>query len=171
MRRNWMMLGLAALVGLILACPAASARPPELTDEEARKDIEALKKELAALRKTYEFDLRSRETEMRLLEDRLRRIEESLARLGPTVTSRQSSYFTPTPPGAVGHVRLINRLGVMARVTVNGVSYTVPPFGSRVVRDVPAGTLVYEVTADGFGLGPPVRTPLSPDETVTLTVY
>ena len=167
MRRNCKTLGLAALTGLLLGTPALSARPPELTDEEARKDIRDIKEELAALRR----DSRLTNAELKVVNERLRRIEEALARLGPSATSRRSSYFTPTPPGGVGHVRLVNRLGVTARAVVNGVPYTVPPFGTRVVRDVPAGGLVYEVTADGFGLGPPVRTPLAPDETVTLTIF
>jgi hypothetical protein len=169
MRRNCKTLGLAALAGLLLGTPALSARPPELADEEARKDIKDIKEELATLRR----DSRLTNAELKTVNERLRRIEEALARLGPTGTSYRRSYFTPTPTpgGAVGHVRLVNRLGVTARAIVNGVPYTVPPFATRVVREVPAGTLVYEVTADGFGLGPPVRTPLAPDETVTLTIF
>ena len=95
MRRNCKTLGLAALAGLLLGTPALWARPPELTDEEARKDIKEIKEELASLRR----DSRLTNAELKTVNERLRRIEEALARLGPTVTSRRSSYFTPTPAG------------------------------------------------------------------------
>jgi hypothetical protein len=157
----------ALLAGLYFVC-ALPAGNTELL-QELQKKVGELKDELATLRKLRELDSKLTNSELRLINERLDRIEQSLARLAPTVTTRTAGSFTPTP--LTGTVRLDNRLGVTAMVTIDGVMYTVPPFSMRVLRDRPAGTLVYEVTADGYGIRPPVRTPLAANETLTLTVY
>jgi hypothetical protein len=41
----------------------------------------------------------------------------------------------------------------------------------RVLRNQPAGTFVYDLSAEGFGLTPPRRRALGANETWTLTIY
>jgi hypothetical protein len=164
---------LAAVSALLVALSCFSAVPAgaqDVTREEFVSEIRKLKDELATLRKLRELDNKLTNAELRLMNERLDRIEQSLARLAPTVTTRAAGSFTPTPI-ATGNVRLDNRLPVTAMVTIDGMMYTVPPLGTRIIRNRPAGSLVYEVTADGYGIRPPVRTPLAANETLTLTIY
>jgi hypothetical protein len=175
MTRRPLLLGLATLLAALLAAPARAgddSKDVELKNEDLKDEVKALKKELASLRKMLAVERRANEVEMKLLNARLDRIERALARLAPDVSRRIASSFTPNGPvQATGVVRLSNRLPVMATVTVNGVAHAVPPLGARLLHNVPAGTVTYEVTADGYGVRPAVRTPLAMGEMLTLTVY
>jgi hypothetical protein len=173
MTRTGKLFGLAALLAALFVGPKALAFPPEEQGEKGEKvekDLADLKREVAELRKLRELDGKLASVEMKLLNERLDRIERTLARLGPPVSTRVSSSFAPdrVPRGTV---RLDNRLPVTASVTLNGATYSVPPFTVQVVRDQPAGSIIYDVLAAGFGLRPPVRTPLAANETLTLTIY
>jgi outer membrane receptor for Fe3+-dicitrate len=176
MTRTWKLLGIGALLA-VFAVPGPS-RADEEDKDQPRSEVQTLKdelrvvkEELATLRRLGETKSRLDALEMRLLHERLDRLEKAVNRLAPGVTTRTASSFTPSDGLTTGTVRLDNRLAVTATVTVNGVPYSVAPFSTRTLRNIPTGAIVYEVTADGFGIRPPVRTPLASNERLTLTVY
>jgi hypothetical protein len=171
MTRIGQLFGVAALVAVTFVSPRVLAGDKELESDPVQKELADLKQELAELRKLHEREGRLSSAEMKLVNERLDRIERTLARLAPPVSTRVSSSFDPAARVPRGTIRLENRLPVQTTVTVNGVPYSVPAFGRRLLRDYPAGPLTYEVTADGFGLRPPVRTSLNGDETLTVSVY
>ena len=160
---------LAAMVALLLGSPAWS-RPPE-TDEDLRRDVRDLKEDLARLRRDVELDRREAANQARRLEERLERMTLALERLSGTGTtsSRPSMAFSPARQ-VTGTIRLENRLGVNARVTIDGIAYTIAPRSVRLLRDQPAGAFSYDVTADGFGQAT-YRSSLANNETLTVTVY
>ena len=160
---------LAVAVALLIGSPAWS-RPPE-TDEDLRKDVRALKEDLARLKRDAELDRAEAATQARRLEDRLDRITLALEKLAGTgtTTSRPSMAVAPVRR-ATGTIRLDNRLGVQARVTIDGLMYTLPPRSVRILRDQATGAFDYDVTADGFGQAS-YRSSLATNETLTVTVY
>lgn len=169
--------GLAVLVATVLAVGSVPAAEPErdIATELAdlKEQVRQLRKELAQMRAVNEIKSRADALEFKILADRLDRLEQTVSRLSsPSTSTRTSSAFSPDGPViATGNVRLVNRLAVTASVTINGVTYSIPPFGSRTVRDLPAGPLVYEATGEGMGMGPPTRSRLAANETLTVTVY
>jgi hypothetical protein len=160
---------LAVLVALLVGSPAWS-RPPEM-DEDLRRDVRDLKEDLARLRRDVELDRREAATQARRLEDRLERITLALEKLSGTGvgSSRASMALSPVRRVA-GTIRLDNRLGVEARVTIDGIVYSIAPRSVRLLRDQPTGAFTYDVTADGFGQAS-YRSSLASNETLTVTVY
>jgi hypothetical protein len=178
-----------ALLAALLLVPAARAADPEKQKptlqqlvEELRKEVDSLKelsKQQSATIKAMDgnlramgggvqkdvADLRKDAEDLRKDIDELKRITRRL-----TVTPRTSASFTPAPL-ATGTLRLNNSLGVTATVYVDGVPYSIPPYTVRTLPARPAGTLVYEATAEGRGMGPAVRSSLAANETLTVTVY
>jgi hypothetical protein len=170
-----------AVFVLILVCPGAGAEPPDKPDSRPMEDLERevrdLKRDVAELRRLRAIESKLLAAEMRLLAERLDRIERTLSRLAPMNGpppggTRVASSFTPTlPSAATGTIRLTNGLEVTAVVTVNGITYTVPPFSSRLLLGQPAGSFVYEAFADTWGRTLPIRSFLGTNETVTLTLH
>jgi hypothetical protein len=168
MRRDWKRLALAALLALGLMCVSARAGESEETiDEKARAELKDLKKEVAELRARFDAIDRRLGEDMRSIREQLDRMESRLSSSG--VITRSAFSISPDVPR--GTIRLVNRLGSMAWVTINGVSYGVPPLETRVVRDQPAGWITYEVTADGWGVRPPVRTLLGTRRALSLVIH
>jgi len=163
--------GLLAVVAALLIGSPAWSRPPE-TDEDLRKEVRELKDDLARLKREVDLDRREAAARARRLEDRLERITQALEKLsgtGATTGSRPSMTVAPDRR-STGTIRLDNRLQVEARVTIDGIMYTIPPRSVRVLRDQPAGAFGYDVTADGFGQAS-YRSTLANNETLTVTVY
>lgn len=165
---------LLALFALFLGSSLLRAADPEL-DGDLRKELNSLKKQLEALRQAQEIESKIQETRFKLIDRRLGRIEKSLKRLERS-SGEQSSSFKPVTPTTLpivntGTLTLTNRLFVPASVTVNGLTYSIPARTTRTLSSVPAGTVTYNVTADGFGIRPTVRTPLGAGEELTLTIY
>jgi hypothetical protein len=149
MKHHGTLAGVVALTAALLIGSPASAGDPELKNEDLRKELRELREDLAALR-----------------------IEESMARLSsPGVITRGAGAFSPTVPAATGAIRLDNRLAVPATVVIDGVAYSVPAFSMRTLPGHPARMITYEVTALGYGVRPAVRTPVNPNETLTLTIH
>ncbi len=167
MKHHGTLAGVFALTAVLLIGSPVSAADAELKNDDLRKELRALHDELAEMR------LRDRMTDLTLrsLDERLRRLEESMARLSPGVVTRGAGAFSPAAPVRTGAIRLDNRLAVPATVIIDGVAHSVPPFSMRVLTGRPAGMTTYEVTAVGYGVRPPVRTAVNPNETLTLTVY
>ncbi|MFM7150350.1 MAG: hypothetical protein ACKO23_10950 [Gemmataceae bacterium] len=110
--------------------------------------------------------------EMKLLSERLDQLEQMVGKTSRS--TRIAGTIDPTRaliPAATGAIRLDNRLGVRARVTLDGVVHILAPFSTKMVREVPAGTVTYDVTADGFGQSSLKRTSLAGNETLTVTIY
>jgi hypothetical protein len=102
----------------------------------------------------------------------LRNLEERLAALEARLSGDERRFsFTPEAPRRTGTLRLENRSPYGATVTVNGIPYPVPAFETRLVQNVPAGALTYEVAADGFGvIRPPVTRTLNAGATLPLYI-
>jgi hypothetical protein len=160
-----------ALAVALLAGPLASAADRELKNDDLRKELSELRDEIAAMRRMHAATSRATDLELRLLNERLDRLENAVARMSSGASTRRAGFFAPGAVPAVSAIRLDNRLAVPATVTIDGVAYSVPAFTVRMLPNRPAGMITYEVTALGFGVRAPVRTPLDANETLTLTIY
>jgi hypothetical protein len=171
MKRHRIVLGLAALLALAvpLFAPARAAADPEEKKSDTQRQLEEVRAELEKLRELTLLQGRMQALEMKLINERLDRIEAGLARMS-TASTRRASSFTPDEPVRRGTLRLSNRLPVTAFVTVNGVTYSVPPFGLRTLRDQPTGALSYEVTATGYYNRAASTTTLGAEETLTVNI-
>ena len=107
--------------------------------------------------------------ELREIRSSIKSLEEKIARMGPT-EQRVSGY--PNGGAAVasktGKVVLINFYSADVLYVINGVTYKLPPGSTKVVENVPAGDLRYEVAADRWGLLESRTTTLVPNDTFTL---
>lgn len=166
---------LAVLALLLTLAPAVRAGDTEDPPRDpVAKHLADLKEEIASLRRLHG----ATNTELRLLTERLERIERSLERLGGTTYGSRSLFTpTPTPPPTpfngrlTGQLRLDNRMAITAYVTIDGITYTVPPLGTRVLRNQPAGMIGYALGGDGLPTGPERRTVLAAGERLTITVF
>jgi hypothetical protein len=170
---------LTVLVALLVGS-LATARPPEEPDD-VRKLLKELKEELAEMRKARALENQVIRQQMNDFRDRLDTVERRLDRVTrrdyyydpdrlSSPSTRGSLSITPAPFRS-GRIRLDNRLGVEALVTIDGIAYTVPPLSVRELRDQPAGRFTYDVTADGYGVSSQRRRTLASGETWTLTIY
>jgi len=161
---------LALVVALGCSLPIRGAEPdgpPNGGKDDLREDIRQLREEVAKLRALQMERDKLAALEFQALSARLSRIEDSLRRLEtPKATGTYSSSFPSR-----GNIRIDNRLGVRAQITIDNVSYTIPALTVQTLRDRPAGSFVYEVTADGYGITTPKRATLVANDTWTLTIY
>lgn len=169
--RTTLLAVLALLLALVPAVRADDGGDPPR--DPVAKQLADLKEEIASLRRLHG----ATNTELKLLNERLERIERSLERLNGS-SSGSRSLFTPTPTptptplnGRTGQLRLENRMAVTAYVTVDGVTYSVPPLGTRLLRNQPTGTIAYALGGDGLLTGPERRTVLAAGERLTITVF
>jgi hypothetical protein len=166
--------GLAVLAALLLG-GLGEARPPEDATNASEdlkrvlKELKELREELADQRKGRDLERQELRGVLNELRGRIDSLERRVDRM-PSASTRGALSITPAASRA-GRLRLDNRLGVRALVTIDGVLYDVPPLTVREVRDHPAGPFTYEVTADGFGVTAPRRRTLASGETWTLTIY
>lgn len=159
---------LAAVIAVLAALwvgTLADARPPE-ADDDVKRQLKEMKDELDTLKRRVELDRQVMKDRLGDLDMKLDRILDQLSR-GST---RRAGSIDPAPL-RTGTIRLDNRLGVPAQVTIDGVLHTVPPLTTRVLRDQPAGSFLYDVTAEGFGITAQRRRTLPANETWTLTIY
>src|SRR5262245_36460288 len=145
MKRTATSAGVLALLAALLIGQATAA-----DKDDAKDDMKTLREDLDALKRKVELDSKLTNTELKLINERLERIEQALDRLNGKTRTRASSSFTPAG-GNLGTLRLDNRMAVEAAVTVDGVTYRVPPLSTHVLRDRPAGTFDYTVTGPGMG--------------------
>jgi chaperonin cofactor prefoldin len=103
-------------------------------------------------------------------------LQGSVKQLSDRVDSLQSklnqtAYKPPTGPTGASTLKIQNRSGVTATVTIDGQSYVLGPYETRLLENRPLGSFTYEVYADGFGriLSPTTRT-LSAGETYTIRI-
>jgi hypothetical protein len=132
------------------ALRAAQAAVQDLRDLQDRLALEprpALPD--ATARRSFSFPPAQ---DLRNLEERLAALEQQLR------TDERRFSFTPEAPRRAGTLRLENRSAVGATVMVNGNPFVVPPFDTRLVRNVPTGTFNFSVLADGFGVIRPTTT-------------
>jgi hypothetical protein len=161
---------LTVLAGLAIGA-VVHARPPEAEDD-LRRQLKELKDEVDTLRRGVELDRQTLRNRLTDLDSKLDRIEGMLRNgaASPPPPIRRASSIDVAPRRS-GTIRLDNRLGVHAEVNIDGTFYTVPPLTVRVLRYQPAGTFVYDVTAEGFGITSPKRSTLVDNTTWTLTIY
>jgi hypothetical protein len=155
---------MVAVLAALLVGALADARPPE-GEDDVKRQLSELRKELDTLKREVELDRQVFRGRLDSMDAKLDRIEQFLRR-----DTRRAGSIDPAPLRQ-GTIRLDNRLGVQATVTIDGVPYTVAPLSARELRNRPAGSFTYEVTADGFGLSGPRRRVLPANETWTLTIY
>jgi hypothetical protein len=147
---------------LIGQAPAAEER------DAPKDDLKTLRDDLEKLKGKTELDARLTNAELRLINGRLDRIEQALDRLESKTRTTTRSAFAPRGDDT-GTLRLDNRMAVEAAVTVDGVTYRVPPLSRRTLRDRPAGAWEDSVTGPGMGLSRR-RTVLNRNETLTVTI-
>jgi hypothetical protein len=176
MKYHGKLAGVLALVAVLFVGSLAPAADQSNADKikELKKEIDTLKKEMEDMRLDREKHREYLAEVFRKLDQRLERIDSSLKQLTERGT-RRSSSFTPgtgaAMPAATGTIRLNNTLAVPATVVLDGTVYTVPAFSVMTLAAQPARMITYEVTAVGYGVRAPVRTPVRPNETLTLTIY
>ena len=166
MKTHSMKAGLVAVVVALVLGSSAWSRPPE-TDEDIRKDLRELKEDLARLKKDVDLDRREAATQARRLEDRLERMAKALEKLAGS--SRRANERDPDQR-TTGTIRLHNRMNVQARVTIDGLMYSIPPRSVQILRNQPTGAFTYDVTGDGFGQAS-YRSTLANNETLTVFVH
>src|SRR5262245_30252753 len=166
-------IALAALLAVLLAAPALRAGEPG-PEDDLKSKVAELTKELADLRKARDRDriaFLELQLQLQTMAARLEKIDRALEKMAAAPSTRRAAAFNPDDPTpATGSVRLDNRMAVTAFVTVNGFTYTVPPFGERTVTGVPAGSFVYQASSDGFVYSLPTRSALEAGRTKTLTI-
>jgi hypothetical protein len=170
MTRPGKMAGVLALLAALLLGSAAVA---EDTDIGLKERLRKAEDEISRLKRQLQLLDRDSRDELNRTADRLDRIERALEKMVNQMSARRAFAFDPerVPARGFGGIRLDNRLGVTAFVTIDGETYRVPPMGIRTLRDQPAGVITYSVRANGFGLiTPSTRTDINPNETLTLTI-
>ncbi len=165
-------LGLA--VALLAAAPAFAA-DPELTEKDkidrVLRELQAVRQEVTDLRASVAAMGQNTQRDVRELARRVEELEHLAERPGSTRT-RISSSFTPSEPAAAtATIRLQNRYSVPATVYVNGQAYSVPPYETRRVANLPSGPFTYEVQAEGYGvIQPAVSRAVNPGETFSIFI-
>jgi hypothetical protein len=173
MKRFGKMFGSTAILATaaLFAGPSAARAGEGEPREDLRSELRRLQDQINVLRKLGDLESRRNEMELRLINDRLERIERALARMtaGPLRSESRFEPSDPAPAGA-GTLRLTNRLPVTTFVRVNGVRYSVPPFATRAILNVPAGPLTYEVSARGYYARATTMSNIGDGETLTVNI-
>jgi hypothetical protein len=160
MRHIWKLLGLAALLALTPA--VARADDPELTPpkwfQKAQEQLELnLKKSFQDLGREVQdakdkalnasLGVEALKSENRLLREELNRLKDEVAHMRKRNGSTTQSFYTP-PASGVGSILIDNRnASWTATVSINGITYVVPPLSSHRVERVPAGAFTYSVVS------------------------
>ncbi|MFQ3650116.1 MAG: hypothetical protein SNJ75_07275 [Gemmataceae bacterium] len=155
-------------LGLLVLAPASgrATQPAGDTPEDTKLAIEALRKQIDDLKRTRDLDYR-------LLSDRLDRMEKLLERIAAGQTGSSKSAFTPVAPAPEsprGLIRLDNRLPVTGFVTIDGITYRVPPLATRTLQSIPVGPISYTLSGEGMGTGPLTRSRVNAGELLTITL-
>jgi hypothetical protein len=142
-----------------------AAEPAGDGPEDLRKQIDQLRTEVADLKRTRDLDYK-------ILSDRFDRMEKLLERIAGQGSITRSGFTptTPAPESATGMIRLDNRLPVTGYVTIDGISYRVPPLATRTLRSMPTGPIDYTLGADGMSTGPITRSRVNAGEMLTITL-
>jgi hypothetical protein len=157
MRHTWKLYSLAAL--LALAPAVARAEDPELTPPKwFQKAQEKLEQTLQQSFQDVHREVEALKAENKLLKDEMNRLKEDRTRLERRMDAlegnrtKRSFYEGPPAPG-FGTILIDNRnASWTAKVSINGVSYIVPPLSSHRVERVPAGPFAYSVvSSNAFG--------------------
>jgi hypothetical protein len=102
------------------------------------------------------------------IRSRLNAIQDAISKFGPS--DRRLSMSPPNGAATnAGRVMLVNLYNDELLFIVNGASHRLPPGGSRLLENVPAGSLNYEVVSGIFGQVDRRLTSLAGGETFTLT--
>jgi hypothetical protein len=156
-------------VYMLMSCLAAASlhasEPAGDGPEDLRRQVELLRNEVADLK-------RARDLDYKILSDRFDRMEKLLERIAGEGGISRSGFTptTPAPESATGIIRLDNRLPVTGYVTIDGVSYRVPPLATRTLRSMPIGAIQYTLGADGMSTGPVTRSRVNAGEMLTITL-
>ena len=98
----------------------------------------------------------------------MKAIQEGIARLGPT---DKRVMMSPPTNGAIttGRVMLVNLYTEDLLFLVNGAPHRVPPGRSKLVENIPVGSVQYVVHSARWGTLENRSTTLAPGDTFTLT--
>jgi len=100
--------------------------------------------------------------------DTLKAIQDGITKLAPT-QKRSSAYPSNGTAANSGRVMLVNQYSDELLFIVNGVGHRLPPQTSKLVENIPVGTLGIEVFSTRFGVFNRQATTLAGGETFTLT--
>lgn len=163
--RTWM--SLVAAISLILPLSSARLRAadPELTLK--KEDFQKLVDKIDKLQKDMTDNaLRGNQTlaELRTIREELQKIRELMERMAVQQgTIRREAGYDPRSvapggaPPAAGTIVLQNDFPATATVHINGQSFTVAPYQTRHVGNVPLGIFQYSVDVEGTGAVEPPR--------------
>jgi hypothetical protein len=165
MRHRGTIAAVIAVLAALTVGTLVNARPPE-NEDDVPTQLRKVRDELNTLKMRVELDRQATKDKLTDIDAKLDRITGMLGGR----STRQAGTIDPAPARS-GTIRLDNRLGVEARVTIDGTEYTVAPLSVRVLRNRPAGPFVYDLTADGFGTTASRQRRLGMNETWTLTIY
>jgi hypothetical protein len=150
--RTWTKFVPAVLLAMSLTLAAAHADTPN-NDKSNSEKISELQKEITDLKREVENLKRGTSQDIREIKDMLQRLAQQ-----PPVVSR--SGYSPAAGGlgnggtsapGTAPVYLRNQYGMNATFRINGQSYTVEPYRTTTVMNVPLGTISWEVSVDGHG--------------------
>lgn len=100
----------------------------------------------------------------------LKALQDAVAKLAAAEASQRLSMSPPNGTIAnTGRVMLVNLYSEELLFIINGASYRVPANKSRMIENVPTGTLRYEVFADRWGSLENRITTLAAGDTFTLS--
>lgn len=138
----------------------------KLEIDKLTAEIDALQKKVAAntaaptpaLDKTFMEETRSS----------LKALQDAVAKIGPT--EKRTMMASPLNGGAkLGRVMIVNLYHDDLLFLINGKDYVIPAGKSRLLDDIPVGTLQYRVHSARWGRLIEQSTTLAPGETFTLT--
>jgi hypothetical protein len=98
----------------------------------------------------------------------MKNLAEAVAKAGSTEKRLSMSPAIGTPAPSYGRVVFNNMYSSELLLIVNGVNYRIPAQMKYVIENVPAGTVRYEIVANGFGSLENQTTTLAPGGTFTL---
>jgi hypothetical protein len=159
--RTWTKLVPAVLLAMSMLAPVHADTPNN--DKSNAEKIAELQKEMNDLKREVENLKRGTAQDIREIKDILRQLAQQPA----PVVSR--SAYSPGAGGSgngggsapgTASVYLRNQYGANATFRINGQPYTVGPYRTTTVTNVPLGTITWEVSVDGHGLIVP-STPVS----------
>lgn len=164
--RTWMTL--IPAVFLVVPVAGSSLRADAETNdkkiEQLQKDVKDLRKDLNDLKdKVNDNSVRGAQvaTDLqdikKMLRDMANRDAVSTREAGYDPRSLQPGASPGAPMPTTATIALHNEYSAPATVRINGQSYTVAPYQTRLVRGVPVGPFQYSVDVEGFGMPEPPR--------------
>jgi septal ring factor EnvC (AmiA/AmiB activator) len=150
--RTWTKLVPAVLLAMSSALAPVCADTPNNDKSNAEK-IAELQKEVNDLKREVKNLKEGTAQDIREIKDLLKQMAQQgpvVSRSGFTPGAGGSGNDGPSAPGTAT-VYLRNQYGTNATFRINSQSFLVEPNRTMTVKNVPVGTIAWEVSVDGYG--------------------